>query len=380
MATVLIGLGSNLGDRHATLSRALDMISAQASITVAKVSRFREYPAAGGDVSQLPFLNTAAVLHSRLTPIEILRVLQETEVLLGRQRTERWGARTVDLDILLYDDLIVRSANLTIPHPRLAGRFFALEPSVEIAPDHFHPVCGMTLAAILSHLRAVPPWIALAPLGFWAFAGDSPPSENGAFRCDAPQGVLEACEKATIQIAAECVAMLRARFREKKWPAAAEHLGTTEDAAACSSANNVRMCELASRLHDMSGRGSPSVLLTGTWQFLRSRLSSPGGSTQSSAEGTLPRLVVLGPTALQYLPRISSAWRFPKESPASHGENPVGGVARDAESERTIACVRDEIDSCRGKVPMVFVESQKPQSVVAEIAGIVEGSLQSALG
>lgn len=389
MPTVLIGLGSNQGDRHATLSRALDHISRRASISVRAVSRFREYPPAGGDTAQVPYLNAAALLHTRLTPIEVLRSLQETEERLGRKRAERWGPRTLDLDILLFDDLVCATSELTIPHPRLAGRIFALEPAVEIAADQVHPVCGMTLAAMLAHLLESPCWIALAPAGFWV--GTAAPSgpENNAFPEDSAEGFFRACEQATAQVAADCVALLRARAREKSvssgLPALFDFRFPAENARIVPTMGGRRRNkgltpESASRLHDASIRESLPVSITAFWKPLESALSRRAAESPIPAERRLPRVVIHGPTALQYLPRISSAWQRTEESQRSPDIGTCDSLPRYAiGSEQLFACVRREIESCRGKVPMVFVESQPRPSIIAEVAGIVEGVLQSAI-
>ncbi|NMC20246.1 MAG: 2-amino-4-hydroxy-6-hydroxymethyldihydropteridine diphosphokinase [Thermogutta sp.] len=386
MATVLIGLGSNLGDRHATLSRALDILSGHASITVATVSNYREYPPAGGDISQLPFLNAAALLHTSLAPIEVLRVLQETEERLGRKRGERWGPRTLDLDILLFDDLVQVTSDLTIPHPRLAGRIFALEPAIEIAPGQVHPVCGMTLAAILAHLRGVPPWIALAPAGFGACVGAFPSPDDNAFQNAIANESFRAYENAAAQVATECAALLRSRSRQRTLPsglaAVVDYRFVAEDAVAPPTidaypTDKIRMPEATAKLQDAPEHESRSVLITATWKSVYSRLSSASKPSASPAEGPLPRLVILGPDALPHLPEMSYGWRVPKESQAaSDDESSDSRSAPGVGAERIVARLRHEIESCRGRVPMVLVESQDPQSVIKEVAGIVEGAVQ----
>ncbi len=388
MPTVLLGLGSNQGDRHATLALALDHITRLAPISVRAVSGFREYPAAGGDTAQIPYLNAAALLHTQLTPIEVLRTLQETEERLGRKRSERWGARTLDLDILLFDDLVCVTSELAIPHPRLAGRIFALEPAVEIAADRVHPTCGMTLAAMLAHLVESPPWIALAPAGFWE--GSAAPSgpENHAVPGDSAEGFLRACEQATARVAADCVALLRARAREKSissgLPALFDFRFPDENAGIVPTIRERRRNkgltpESASRLHDASICESLPVPITAFWKPLESALARETAESLLPADQWLPRVVIHGPTALQCLPRMSPAWQRTRESQESSDfgtchSPPKGAIG----SERFFACLRREIESCRGKVPMVFVESQTRPSIIAEVAGIVEGVLQSA--
>ncbi|MGQ9606055.1 MAG: 2-amino-4-hydroxy-6-hydroxymethyldihydropteridine diphosphokinase [Thermogutta sp.] len=385
MATVLIGLGSNLGERQTVLSHALDAISCRAAISVEKVSRYREYPAAGGDTPQLPFLNAAAVLHTRLSPIELLRVLHKTEERLGRKRSERWGPRTIDLDILLYDDLVLVSADITIPHPRFAGRFFALEPATEIAPARHHPVCNMTLAAMLTHLRQAPPWIALAPAGFGEWDAASPFSrpKSGDPKRESRKNSPAPGENAAAGIAAESVALLRARSRKKIMPAVADHRSADGDAGASSSldvgpAVDTWVPEFAARYHDMPDRGSHSVLITADWESVAAGLSSSPHRPTSPAAGSPPRLVIFGPAALQYLPSMACG-RFSERSQArpdceASSILPASGFNAEGITEN----LRSQIETCRGKVPMVFVESKEPRSIIFEIAGIVEGAIQPA--
>lgn len=383
MATVLIGLGSNLGERQAVLSHALHAISCHAAISVEKVSRYREYPAAGGDTPQLPFLNAAAVLHTRLSPIELLRVLHRTEERLGRKRSERWGPRTIDLDILLHDDLVLVSADVTIPHPRFAGRFFALEPATEIAPARHHPVCNMTLAAMLTHLRQAPPWIALAPAGFGEWDAASPFSrpEFGDPKRESTKESPAPGENAAARIAAESVALLRARFWEKNLPAVPDHRPEDNDAGASASldlgrADKTWMPEFAARLRDVPSRGPHSVVITADWESVDAGLSSSPHRPGSPAEGSPPRLVIFGPAALQYLAcgRFSERSQAPPDCEA-WSIRPACGF----NAERITENLRHQIETCRGRVPMVFVESKEPRSIIFEIAGIVEGTLQPAV-
>jgi 2-amino-4-hydroxy-6-hydroxymethyldihydropteridine diphosphokinase len=133
VTTAYVGVGSNLGDRHATIGRALDLLAAHPGIEVAAVSSLRETDPVGY-VDQPSFLNGAARLETTLAPRELLAVLLRTELDLGRERRERWGPRTIDLDLLLYGDAVLDEPGLTLPHPRLHERRFALEPLAELAP------------------------------------------------------------------------------------------------------------------------------------------------------------------------------------------------------------------------------------------------------
>lgn len=132
MPLVYIGLGSNLGDREATIRRALELLAADAVIEVEAVSSLRETDPVGY-VDQPRFLNGAAALRTELAPRAVLERLQHVERALGRDRTgPRFGPRTIDLDLLLYDDEQINEAGLEIPHPRLVERRFVLEPLAEL--------------------------------------------------------------------------------------------------------------------------------------------------------------------------------------------------------------------------------------------------------
>ena len=149
----LIGLGSNLGDRGALLEAAIGALSDTPGIEVRRVSAFHETEPVGGPPGQGPYLNAAAALETTLAPEELLWVLQSIEVRFGRARTVRWGARTLDLDLLLFGDRILETAELTVPHPRLAERRFVLEPLVEVAPDAVEPRTDRTISELLVELN-----------------------------------------------------------------------------------------------------------------------------------------------------------------------------------------------------------------------------------
>lgn len=130
-----VGLGSNLGEREATLREALARLGEVEGIEVVAVSSFRETDPVG-IVDQPRFVNAAAALETTLGPRELLESLLEVECGLGRDRSreERWGPRIIDLDLLLYADETVAEAGLQVPHPRLAERAFVLQPLLELDP------------------------------------------------------------------------------------------------------------------------------------------------------------------------------------------------------------------------------------------------------
>jgi 2-amino-4-hydroxy-6-hydroxymethyldihydropteridine diphosphokinase len=149
----LIGLGSNLGDRRATLLRAIDELDGSPGVSMVQLSTFHETAPVGGPEGQGPYLNAAACVATTLEPPELLRLLHEIEARNGRIRLAHWGERTLDLDLLLFDDRIVKTPELTLPHPRMAAREFVLKPLVEIAPQAVHPETGQTLAEMLEDLN-----------------------------------------------------------------------------------------------------------------------------------------------------------------------------------------------------------------------------------
>lgn len=157
MACCLIGCGSNQGARREQLDRAIELLGVMPGITMRAVSRHRETRPIGGPPDQAPFLNGACLIDTELRPHELLGVLAAVENTLHRDRTERWGPRTLDLDILLYDQLVldnevVDGSALTIPHPRMTTRRFVLEPAVEIAPDLRHPLSRCSLTDLLDNI------------------------------------------------------------------------------------------------------------------------------------------------------------------------------------------------------------------------------------
>jgi len=154
MATVYLGLGSNLGDRRGNLDAALAALRANPAVRVLAVSPFIETAPVGGPPGQGPYLNGAAAVETDLAPADLLAALKRIERALGRREGPRWGPRPVDLDILLFGALVLDTADLTIPHPRLRERRFVLEPLAAIAPDARDPVTGLTVRELVAQLGA----------------------------------------------------------------------------------------------------------------------------------------------------------------------------------------------------------------------------------
>ena len=134
MTRAYVGLGANLGSREETLRRAVELLGDADGVEVLTVSELRETDPVGV-VDQPRFLNGAAALDTTRTPRELLDLLLEIERSLGRVREERWGPRTVDLDLLVYGDDVVDEPGLRVPHPYLHERRFALEPLADLDPE-----------------------------------------------------------------------------------------------------------------------------------------------------------------------------------------------------------------------------------------------------
>jgi len=151
-------LGSNLGDRAAYLQMARTGLAAAGELVAA--SDIYE-TAAWGPTDQPAYLNQAVALRTALAPAVLLAHCLATEAAAGRERHERWGSRTLDVDVLLYDDLIIDTPSLTVPHPRLPSRRFALGPLAEIAATLVHPQLRLPIAKLLRHCPdplTVRPW------------------------------------------------------------------------------------------------------------------------------------------------------------------------------------------------------------------------------
>lgn len=151
----LIALGSNLGDRRAHVLGALDAIAALPDTRLLRASRLVETPPMG-EPNQRAYLNAAALIETRLKPRALLDLLLQIERDHGRVRHagRRWGARTLDLDLILYDTMVLQTPGLTIPHPRMHERWFVLAPCAQVAPGMRHPVFRAPIAGLLWGLGA----------------------------------------------------------------------------------------------------------------------------------------------------------------------------------------------------------------------------------
>ncbi|AUT01891.1 2-amino-4-hydroxy-6-hydroxymethyldihydropteridine diphosphokinase [Nostoc sp. CENA543] len=142
-----IALGSNIGDSLTNLAAAIAELATIAGIELIAQSSWYRTKAVGPP--QPDYINGCIILQVTMTPQQLIATLLATEQKFGRVRQERWGPRSLDLDILLYDDLIINAPNLQIPHPRMHERAFVLVPLTEIAPDWLEPVSGLTVAELV---------------------------------------------------------------------------------------------------------------------------------------------------------------------------------------------------------------------------------------
>ncbi len=149
---VFIGLGANIGPVGENLVRAVRGVGKFATL-IACSSLYRSAPI--GPRNQPEFTNAVVKIGTELSPLELLACLKELEKRIGRRKTERWGPRTIDLDILFYEDLVMDTESLVIPHPEAHKRKFVLEPLLEIEPDARHPVKNRRLRDVCSELGNV---------------------------------------------------------------------------------------------------------------------------------------------------------------------------------------------------------------------------------
>ncbi len=161
MARCLIGCGSNLGKRREQLDLALDLLRFMPGVELLAVSRYLETRPVGGPAGQGCYLNGACLIETDLGPHDLLGALMAVENTLERRRDERWGERTIDLDLLLYEDLVLDTPDLVLPHPRMATRRFVLEPSAEIAAELPYPPGACTVRELLDNISVPHPLVAV---------------------------------------------------------------------------------------------------------------------------------------------------------------------------------------------------------------------------
>jgi 2-amino-4-hydroxy-6-hydroxymethyldihydropteridine diphosphokinase len=153
MAEALVALGGNVGDVRATFERAIDILCGDAAVRlVRRSSDYRTPP--WGKLDQPPFINAALLVKTTLSPHDLLARAREVESMLGRDRSHetRWGPRTIDIDLIAYDDIVMDDEELRLPHPRWSERAFVLVPLAEIVPDRV--ISGVGVREALGRLDA----------------------------------------------------------------------------------------------------------------------------------------------------------------------------------------------------------------------------------
>lgn len=151
MSIAYIALGSNLGDKEKNLRRALLLLTQQ-GVEVVRVSSFLSTEPYGV-TDQPQFLNAVACVRTSLAPLALLDVLLATELAMGRVRLRHWGERNIDLDLLLYEDVVLDTPRLRLPHPDMQNRDFVLLPLAEIAPELKHPTLQKTIYELKENLK-----------------------------------------------------------------------------------------------------------------------------------------------------------------------------------------------------------------------------------
>ncbi|MDQ6987413.1 MAG: 2-amino-4-hydroxy-6-hydroxymethyldihydropteridine diphosphokinase [Mariprofundaceae bacterium] len=148
----IIAFGGNIGDVKKTLISARRMLADSDSISLLACSRLYQSPPMGPK-NQADYFNAVIAIETTLSALLLLHLMQEIEARHGRTRNRRWGERSLDLDLIAYDDMHMQSAELTLPHPGMTERMFVLQPLCDIRPEWRHPA-GLTALQLLQHLQA----------------------------------------------------------------------------------------------------------------------------------------------------------------------------------------------------------------------------------
>lgn len=148
---VFLGLGSNVGDRQGHIDQALTQLDTENQIRIDSISSIIKTSPIGW-TDQAQFLNGVVKIETALSPFDLLKTIKRIEIQVGRKKRRRWGPREIDLDILIYGDLVLDHPQLTIPHPEMIHRRFVLEPFSEIQPDFVHPTQNRTIRQLLLQL------------------------------------------------------------------------------------------------------------------------------------------------------------------------------------------------------------------------------------
>ena len=151
MPSVFIGIGSNLGDRQKNCLRAVELMDRMADCRITGYSDWYLTKPVGVE-GQEWYVNGVVSLTTDISPQDLLKRLLKIEANMGRVRNERWGPRSIDLDILMFGQEIIQESNLKIPHPRMHLRRFVLEPMTQLAPDLVHPELGLSMKVLLENL------------------------------------------------------------------------------------------------------------------------------------------------------------------------------------------------------------------------------------
>jgi 2-amino-4-hydroxy-6-hydroxymethyldihydropteridine diphosphokinase len=156
MRRVYVGIGSNLGDREFLIRKAVESLRQLPQTNVSGVSSLYDTEPVG-ETEQPPFLNAVAWIETELLPRELLWQMLLIEKRMGRVRSKRWGPRSIDLDLLFYDDELIDEPDLQVPHPEAHRRGFVLYPLLELDPNFRHPVTGETVRRMIQKLPPNPP-------------------------------------------------------------------------------------------------------------------------------------------------------------------------------------------------------------------------------